>query len=233
MKKFTLLELLVVIAIIGILASMLIPSLSAAKEKSKTVVCRANLSQMGKAIAMYIDDYEGRFPSKVAGSGKHGWIGKTGSSTSLSKTELYSDARPLNDYAGGPYSQHGEVKVAHCPSDSVKYATRGSSYKNNTEMNWDSLHLAGGGGQSVNIAAVVNPEKMVAMAEWGFIPSIKGNNDITQFHSIYEDYEYNTLFIDSHVDAIEFFNGTYTIDSYTVIRIILKGFCFDRKAENK
>ena len=46
-NRFTLLEMLIVIAIIGILASLLLPSLSKAREASKSVVCKNNLKQMG------------------------------------------------------------------------------------------------------------------------------------------------------------------------------------------
>src|SRR5690606_2701582 len=59
---FTLIELLVVIAIITILAALLMPALSRAKESGKSAVCIGNLRQIGIALQIYVEGNDNRMP---------------------------------------------------------------------------------------------------------------------------------------------------------------------------
>jgi prepilin-type N-terminal cleavage/methylation domain-containing protein len=67
---FTLIELLVVIAIIGLLMSILLPALSRVRKQAKAVACQSNLKQWGTVFAMYTDDNNGNFPTRMDDSGR-------------------------------------------------------------------------------------------------------------------------------------------------------------------
>ena len=58
-RNFTLIELLITISIIAILAALLLPALNAAREKGYDISCRNNLRQIGHAVQMYADAYDG------------------------------------------------------------------------------------------------------------------------------------------------------------------------------
>lgn len=123
-SAFTLIELLVVIAIIAILAALLLPALSAAKERAQALYCMNNLKQLMLATQMYTDDHDDWFPvndpsdpSDVLGHPGMDWC--PGSMTRLpdaTNTEFLTD--PLTNELAA-YLSHS-VKVWKCPADTKK-----------------------------------------------------------------------------------------------------------------
>ena len=113
MKKFTLIELLVVVAIIGILASMLLPSLATAREKAKYAVCTSNRNQIYKAIFIALDGEDDKTPRFV------GWNHNNPVNPSY-KTDDWMGARggeggKLVNGVIEPYAP-GYKEIARCPS---------------------------------------------------------------------------------------------------------------------
>jgi prepilin-type N-terminal cleavage/methylation domain-containing protein/prepilin-type processing-associated H-X9-DG protein len=91
---FTLVELLVVIAIIAILAAILFPVFAMARQAGSRATCSANLMQIGKALKLYVQDSNGRYPPMDDGS--------------------YGKFRTWHDFIAG-YSSHNK-RIFRCPA---------------------------------------------------------------------------------------------------------------------
>ena len=114
-QRFTLIELLVVIAIIAILAAMLMPALSKARNRARSTQCMGNLKQVAAAMIIYADDYDDHLPYNM------GWFGWTAANAAFPSNVVYTTwgtgslamglGRLYNDYLSGGYH------VLYCPTN--------------------------------------------------------------------------------------------------------------------
>jgi len=139
-RGFTLIELLVVVSIIALLISILLPSLSRAKEQAKLVACQSNISSVGKVLLTYVFDLN-QLPLYALdedgnGTGDGwcswsfgGWSGKNRAEWESQWTgfNIQTAERPLSQYAAkspialeiDKLTPTEETPVYKCPSDRV------------------------------------------------------------------------------------------------------------------
>jgi len=117
---FTLIELLVVIAIIAILVSVLIPSLRAAKDQAKAIICQSNERGIYGALSLYAEDHDGHIPRTGQQRDANGdWVDTGGSYTTTWNQFLCTYPEDLLEEAWGP-SAGSDIEYWRAPISYVE-----------------------------------------------------------------------------------------------------------------
>ena len=120
-RGFTLIELLVVIAIISLLVSILLPSLTKARDLARTVVCQTNLRSISLLYSFYMNDYENILPGqpgslaevKTIDAFKQTWQYKLMEYDDWSKTKLFDcPSNEANNHGGDIVNTYGPCEYS-------------------------------------------------------------------------------------------------------------------------
>jgi prepilin-type N-terminal cleavage/methylation domain-containing protein/prepilin-type processing-associated H-X9-DG protein len=194
---FTLIELLVVIAIIGILAGLLLPSLSRARRKAQNIACVSQLRQLGMAVRMFAEDNEQRLPSAEL-------------LPSLPADPAKSLPRicdVLGPQLGKVEGNTNSAPVFHCPGDQAgRFAKEGSSYEWNTELNGHRLDETRSQDLRIITLTIVNGDEVSHTDETKqlLFPPVTTPLllDYEDFHPRPPKSGKNVVFMDGHVAAL-------------------------------
>jgi prepilin-type N-terminal cleavage/methylation domain-containing protein len=174
-KGFTLIELLVVIAIIAILAALLLPVLSAAKDRARRTACLNNLRQINLGVRMYADDSNDKSPTRTIGD-KHiysaykalmkNYVGLEGASSVRDKLFACPADVYYYDYAFGKRhtggSWEGYVPESWCAQSNSDY----SSYEFNAGNMFHPTNSAFRPGiAGMSLSSIKHPSKTVLVTE--------------------------------------------------------------------
>lgn len=193
-QGFTLIELLVVIAIIAILAAILFPVFSRAREAGRRTVCLSNLRQLGEAVMMYAKDNDEVFPVNCT-------------SWAADNDPVYHNIKTVMM----PYCKNAKMWI--CPSDPRgSAATYANSYWWNYTLsgaictvNGTAVTIGNNWGSAMKIGATKSP---------AYLQMIQDNWVDTHTKGTVFAYAWIICFVDGHTKLVPFVTGSGQVDAW-------------------
>ena len=171
-RNFTLIELLVVIAIIAILAAMLLPALSAARERARAAHCITKLKTIGTSVFLYADSNDGWLPFGEATAKVNGYAVQDIMPPSLLYQGGFLDNSPVTGLNNQAY---GEImaKFFRCPSDSRNFDFSGSKRIISYYFNYSAGGAVATRAAKYTCARVGadNPDRIYVFDLWPLVPT--------------------------------------------------------------
>jgi prepilin-type N-terminal cleavage/methylation domain-containing protein len=206
-QAFTLIELLVVISVIAILAALLLPALTNAKETAARIQCLNNVRQIGIATHLYTEDSNNTYPLVVDWTESGGQLGTSGAYSS----NLCGPAnRPLNIYAPS-------VNVFSCPRDkgdslnniSSCWVSYGNSYimqlaENSFRIQYILAYQNGTYGLPIKTSKITRTDNKILVGDWPLHANRLLTDKRTQWHNRGRKRAFNVTFADQHSEYFTF-----------------------------